>query len=79
MIFNDKRENFATSSGSNSWSFATLYQRAVGSTPARPTKFFNNFRILPLDSVNVVPSLGAKGDRVLAGLEDEAREAKKGL
>lgn len=34
-------ETFATSSGSNSWSFATLNQRAVGSTPTRPTKTIN--------------------------------------
>jgi hypothetical protein len=33
-------ETFATSSGSNHWPSATLNQRAVGSTPTRPTKFF---------------------------------------
>jgi hypothetical protein len=27
---------------------ATLNQRAVGSPPTRPTKFFNDFRILPM-------------------------------
>ena len=36
---------------------ASLNQRAVGSTPTRPTKFFN-FCILLLDSVNLVPTLG---------------------
>ena len=35
-------ETFATSSGSNYCPVATLNQRAVGSTPTRPTKFFNN-------------------------------------
>ena len=38
----------------------TLNQRAVGSTPTRPTKFFNHFRILLLDYVNLVPTFGAK-------------------
>ena len=33
----------------------TLNQRAVGSTPTRPTKFLNNSRILLLDYVNLVP------------------------
>ena len=37
----------------------TLNQRAVGSTPTRPTKFFNHLRILSLDYVYLVPSLGA--------------------
>jgi hypothetical protein len=37
----------------------TLHQRAVDSTPPQPTKFFNILRILPLDSVKVVPSRGA--------------------
>ena len=38
----------------------TLNQRAVGSTPTRPTKFFNHFHILLLDYVNLVPRFGAK-------------------
>ena len=37
----------------------TLNQRAVGSTPTRPTKFFNNFRIFLLGYVNLVPTHGA--------------------
>ena len=37
----------------------TLNQRAVGSTPTRPTKFLNDFHIFILDYVNLVPTLGA--------------------
>jgi hypothetical protein len=37
----------------------TLNQRAVGSTPTRPTKFFNHFRIFLLGYVNLVPTHGA--------------------
>src|SRR6185295_9869681 len=33
----------------------TLNQRAVGSTPTRPTKFFNDFCSLLPDYVNLVP------------------------
>ena len=41
------------------WLFLPLNQGAVGSTPTRPTKFLNDFRILPLDYVNLVPTFGA--------------------
>ena len=40
-------ETFATLSGSNHWPSATLNQRAVGSTPTRPTKI-NHVQLLPL-------------------------------
>ena len=36
--------------------FGTLNQRAVGSTPTRPTKFLNYFRIFLLGYVNLVPT-----------------------
>ena len=39
---------------------ASLNQRAVGSTPTRPTKTINYSQILLLDSVNLVPGFGAK-------------------
>jgi hypothetical protein len=51
-------ETFATSSGSNYRPSATLNQRAVGSTPTRPTKFLNDFHIFLLSYVNLVPTHG---------------------
>jgi len=38
---------------------STLNQRAVDSTPTRPTIFLNDFRIFLLDFVNLVPTPGA--------------------
>ena len=39
---------------------ASLNQRAVGSTPTRPTKTINYSQILLLDSVNLVLGFGTK-------------------
>jgi len=47
-----KGETFATSSCSNHWPSATLNQRAVGSPPTRPTKYFNHLHHSQLDSIS---------------------------